>query len=68
MRRQFLALLTGALVLALSVGVGISVAAGAASGGKGKADEAPAQAHTLDGPLSEKRREMRQRSGGRRTA
>ena len=62
MRRQFLALLTGALVLALSVGAGLSVAAGAASGGKGKAEEAPAQAHTLDGPLSEKRRELRQKA------
>ena len=48
MRRQFLALLTGALVLALSVGVGLSVAAGAASGGQGKADEVIEQAHNLD--------------------
>jgi immune inhibitor A len=62
MRRQFLALLTGALVLALSVGAGFSVAAGAASGGKGKADEAPGHAHSLDGPLSEKRRELRQQA------
>jgi hypothetical protein len=35
MRRQFLTLLTGALVLALSVGAGLSGAGGAASGGKG---------------------------------
>ena len=62
MRRQFLALLSGALILALSVGVGISVAAGSAAGGKGKADDAPGQAHNLDGPLSAKQRELRQKA------
>ena len=59
MRRKFLTLLTGALVLALSMGAGFSVAAGAKSGSKGQADEAPGQAHNLDGPLSKEMRERR---------
>ena len=62
MRKQFLALLTGALALALSVGVGLSVAAGTKAGGKGMADEAPGQAHDLDGPLSAKQRGARQKA------
>ena len=49
MRRQFLALLTGALAVILSVGVGVSVAAGTQSGGKGKADDAGAFVHDLRG-------------------
>ena len=52
MRKRFLALLTGALVLVLSAGVGLSVAAGPASGGKGKADQTSARVHNFESPLS----------------
>jgi immune inhibitor A len=52
MRRHFLALLSGALVLVLSIGVGVSVAAGPASGGKGTADQAPSRVHNFESPLS----------------
>jgi immune inhibitor A len=59
MRKQFLALLTGALVLVLSIGVGVSVAAGSAQG-RGHADDAGAgHAHNLDGPYSKEMRERR---------
>ena len=62
MRRHFLALLTGALVLALSVGVGVSIAA---SGGPPAgvvtdlADTGVGTADNLDGPYSKEMRERR---------
>ena len=62
MRRQFLALLTGALAVILSVGVGVSVAAGTQSGGKGKADDAGAFVHDLEGPKTEEQRALREKA------
>ena len=53
MRKQFLALLSGALVLALSVGVGISVAAGPPAGTASLGDSvAVGTSDNLEGPLA----------------
>ncbi len=61
MRRQFLALLTGALVLVLSVGVGLSIAAGKPSSTHGATDQV-GYAHNIDSSLSTKRKELRQQA------
>ena len=51
MRKPFLALLTGALVVVLSVGAGASVA-GANGQGRGHADDRANVGHNLETPLS----------------
>jgi immune inhibitor A len=62
MRRQFLVLLSGALVLALSVGVGFSVAASGASG-VGQADDIAVGANdNLGSPYSEEQAERREKA------
>ena len=55
MRKRFLALVTGALVLVLSVGVGVSIAAAPGQ----DADPAKGGKHDLDHPLGTKQRELR---------
>ena len=63
MRKPFLALLSGALVLALSVGAGLSVAAGdKATGGRGMAEEKPPVVHDLKGPKTDEQRALRQKA------
>ncbi len=57
MRKQFLTLLIGALVLALSVGAGFSVAAPDAGQGRDENQNA----HDMKSPRSEKQRELRKR-------
>jgi len=53
MRKQFLALLSGALVLALSAGVGISIAAGPPAGTASLGDSvAVGTSDNLEGPLA----------------
>jgi immune inhibitor A len=59
MRKKFLALLTGALVLVLSFGVGISIAADSPSSGRAKADDKRGIDDNLDGPRSRQQREDR---------
>jgi immune inhibitor A len=59
MRRQFLALLTGALVLVLSVGVGISAAGNTTTSAASAPDGAPVS-DNLPHPLGEKQQALRQ--------
>ena len=58
MRKHFLALTVGALVLAMTVGVGATVAGNA----KGKDKEPKGGIHNLDGPFSQKQRALKQRA------
>ncbi len=60
MRRQFLALLTGALVLVLSGGVGLSAAAGSATSAATGKDVKP-QKHNFKSSLN-----IREEKSGRR--